>query len=94
MNERSNQYRLVVQHIRGVADAESVYRLVIYGGGRTFSPVTFDSAHLLLRSLRTVIPQVETEPGWKGLGEEGIVFTADVELTDSQLALLGFTGDR
>lgn len=89
MTRRSESYRLVVQHIRSVRDERSVYRLVIYGGKRTFSPVDFESVDLLLRSLRAVVPEVQNEPGWMGLGEPGIVFTADVELTDSQLALLG-----
>lgn len=81
--------RVVVQYV--TEGRQSSYRLIAYENHRTYRPVEFRSIDDLVRTIRLVVPDFTDNhlEIREHAMESYIVFTADWELTDSQLLLLG-----
>jgi hypothetical protein len=81
--------RIVIQHLH--ANPRFPWRLVAYGNGRIYRSPEFESMERLLETFRRAVPGFA--PGVLSIRNEAdetyIAFTADIELDDSQLSILG-----
>ena len=79
--------RLVVQYVR-LSVNSSVYRIVVYGDGRTYHRVELRDADQVRRALHDALPEFESFM-LSEARETQIVFSADTLLEDDQLRRLG-----
>lgn len=88
----SNAYplRIAIQQL-GVPE-NSAYRVVVYGDDRQPRHSDFGNAQILLETLRAAVPDLDLSKlsmNPLGGGHGSMVFTGEVRLTETQLALLG-----
>ena len=83
--------RLVIQWIReGCSGRSSSYRLVVYGDGRTYRPLNFDSLDDLFKLLKAAVPEVNVSSIPRDTQSAAtILFAEDVEVSEEQLSILG-----
>lgn len=82
--------RLVVQRIYENSSRQSSYRLVSYSNDRTYQPQRFETVDDVLKALKAVLPEVDTNLFYRGSREAtSIVFANEVELNKEQLSVLG-----
>ena len=86
---RLHTIRLVVQRVKG-SSSNATYRLVAYPdpNGRTLNPVTFSSKDQLLQRLHTALPDFDAHL-LREDHDTNIVFAGEMELTSTQLSILG-----
>ena len=86
--------RVVVQHIGESSCGRSSYRLIGYSDAKTFEPVEFESPDDLLKILKAALPDFDAASFPKG-GQPvtSILFADDVELSEAQLAVLGYSAE-
>ena len=88
----SNAYplRIAIQQL-GVSE-NSAYRVVVYGDDRQPRHSDFGNAHILLETLRAVIPELDLSKltmNPMGDGQGSMVFAGEIRLNETQLAHLG-----
>lgn len=85
-----NSLRLAIQQL-GVSE-NPAYRVVVYGDDRQPRHSDFGNAHILLETLRAVIPELDLSKltmNPMGDGQGSMVFAGEIRLTETQLSLLG-----
>lgn len=81
---------LVIQDVR--RNGTVCFRVVAYSGSSTFRPAEFASIEELLQALHSAVPGFDAsalairKPGYP---ETYIIFTGDLTLSETQMALLG-----
>ena len=79
--------RLIVQYVR-LSVESSVYRIVVYGDGRTYQRVEIEDVDQVRRALHDTLPEFESFMLSEARDTQ-IVFSADTLLEDDQLRRLG-----
>jgi hypothetical protein len=79
----------VIQHL-GEPDR---YRLIVYGDAAVYRPLEFTSREATLSALRHLVPGIDENviPAQNKTVNSGIVFTAEIEVGESQLQGAGLT---
>jgi hypothetical protein len=84
--------RLVIQRVRDDVARGPSYRIIAYSDQRAYRPAQFDSLHLMLESIKAALPDFDASViSSENVSQDRSILFADVlELSDAQLALLGF----
>jgi hypothetical protein len=79
----------VIQHL-GEPDR---YRLIVYGDTAIYRPLEFTSREATLSALRHLVPGINENvlPARDNAANSRIVFTADIDVAESQLQDAGLT---